>query len=163
MPLGEPFWLSLGSAGADSAMDAASVQYRPVTANLAFASTLEVAEDPRTTQAAPQPNERKQSGGYTSPTSASPQKPKMSNFGCVWHENQVLEWQRFAQKMLSLVVRRIFSTEARRRWGLNRPPPTPSQTWKRLLSHNGRSSRPSISSRLSPGILDWLSPKMGFP
>lgn len=39
--------------GADAAVDAGFVQYRPVTANLAFASTLEVAEDPRLTQTQP--------------------------------------------------------------------------------------------------------------
>lgn len=61
--------------GADTAMDAGSVQYRPVTANLAFASTLEVAEDPRVPEQVAR-EDRKQSG-YASPT-VSPQKPKMS-------------------------------------------------------------------------------------
>lgn len=61
--------------GADAAVDAGFVQYRPVTANLAFASTLEVAEDPRLTQT--QPAERRQSGGQASPAPTA-QKPKMS-------------------------------------------------------------------------------------
>lgn len=62
--------------GADAAVDAGFVQYRPVTANLAFASTLEVAEDPRLTQT--QPAERRQSGGQASPANPTAQKPKMS-------------------------------------------------------------------------------------
>lgn len=61
--------------GADAAVDAGFVQYRPVTANLAFASTLEVAEDPRLTQT--QPAEPRQSGGQASPAPTA-QKPKMS-------------------------------------------------------------------------------------
>ncbi|CAE7518660.1 unnamed protein product, partial [Symbiodinium pilosum] len=66
--------------GADSAIDAGSVQYRPVTANLAFASTLEaVAEEPRSPQAMSPPahssSERQQSGGYASSPPQSTQKP----------------------------------------------------------------------------------------
>ena len=51
-----------------AATAAGFVQYRPVTANLAFASTLEVAEDPRqATQTQVQSPDRKQSTGPTSP------------------------------------------------------------------------------------------------
>jgi len=65
--------------GADAAVDAGFVQYRPVTANLAFASTLEVAEDPRFTQTQPtQSPDRRQSGGQASPTNQTTHKPKMS-------------------------------------------------------------------------------------
>lgn len=63
--------------GADAAVDAGFVQYRPVTANLAFASTLEVAEDPRLTQTQPGQPERRQSGGQA-PANPAAQKPKMS-------------------------------------------------------------------------------------
>ena len=50
------------------------VQYRPVTANLACASTLEVAEDPRLAQTQP---ERRQSGQAAAPAqpAATVQKP----------------------------------------------------------------------------------------
>mmetsp|Transcript_43230 Transcript_43230/g.100849 ORF Transcript_43230/g.100849 Transcript_43230/m.100849 type:complete len:681 (+) Transcript_43230:81-2123(+) len=66
--------------GADSAIDAGSVQYRPVTANLAFAATLEGgADEPRSPQvtspAAQATSDRKQSGGYASSAPQSTQKP----------------------------------------------------------------------------------------
>eukprot|EP00438_Fugacium_kawagutii_P014758 Skav202482 [mRNA] locus=scaffold149:811526:818512:+ [translate_table: standard] len=54
------------------------VQYRPVTANLAFASTLEVAEDPRTQTQVSQSPDRRQSAGQPSPSNQTAQKPKMS-------------------------------------------------------------------------------------
>ena len=63
------------------------VQYRPVTANLAFASTLEVAEDPRLTQT--QPAERRQSGGQASPAPTA-QKPLFYGRGGGGDENWAL-------------------------------------------------------------------------
>lgn len=66
--------------GADSAIDAGSVQHRPVTANLAFACTLEaVAEESRPPQTmGPSPthaSERQHTGGYGSSPAQSTQKP----------------------------------------------------------------------------------------
>ncbi|CAJ1412820.1 unnamed protein product [Effrenium voratum] len=61
--------------GADS-VDVGSVQYRPVTANLAFAATLEMAtEEPRSLQAPPQTTEAKPNTGYTAPNAPKPVKP----------------------------------------------------------------------------------------
>eukprot|EP00437_Effrenium_voratum_P050109 CAMPEP_0181518030 /NCGR_PEP_ID=MMETSP1110-20121109/65036_1 /TAXON_ID=174948 /ORGANISM="Symbiodinium sp., Strain CCMP421" /LENGTH=674 /DNA_ID=CAMNT_0023648379 /DNA_START=57 /DNA_END=2081 /DNA_ORIENTATION=+ len=63
--------------GADSAIDAGSVQYRPVTANLAFASTMEAAMEDARPPPAPTPTQgtaekQRQGAGY--PQQAKPHK-----------------------------------------------------------------------------------------